>query len=688
MLLPGLTVLLVIVVLAYSPAIRGGFIWDDATWTTNNPLNVDPAGIFKYWTAQHGSDYWPLTGSVFWLQYQLWGDNASGYHLVNVLLHAGCAILLWLVLAKLPMPGAWLAAAVFAVHPVNVTSVAWITELKNTLSMLLYLLTLLAWLRFDDAQHKRFDDAQHKRFDDKRKTLWYILAIACFALALLAKTSIVMLPVVLLGIAWWRRKTIAWRDLLLAAPMFALSALAGAVTVFFQYSRAITTDIAAPAGPLAQAAMAGKVVWFYLYKTVWPVELTIVYERWDATASALTDFLPLIAAILLATVIWLFRKRWTRPFAMGLGYFAVTLLPVMGLLNMSFMQHSFVSDHLQYVSIIGVISLIAGLAWWPFRNLGFWLKALAAVLAACVVGGLAMMTWQRAHTFASAEALWRDVTEKNPTAAVGWDSLAMALAKNEQTRTEAINCYSRAIELSPDNASTYVNRGGLYISMNKLEQAMADFQAAAAIEPELASAHGNIGLIYSEMRKYDEAMAAYNRALASDPTHVASYSGRGKIHMLRGETEKAMEDFDRAVRYAPHIALTHYNRGNVHVRLKDFKAAIGDFTRAIELDPEMMAAYFNRGVAYQATGLHQLAIDDFTKAIELTPGLTEMYLLRARSHNALGRTEMTIRDLQTALPLATQAGQENLATAIKARLRIMNALPSTGAPATMESSTR
>ena len=666
---PGLAVLLMIVVLTYWPVLRGGFIWDDATWTTNNPLNVDPQGIFKYWTAQHGADYWPLTGSAFWLQYQLWGSNASGYHLVNVLLHAGCAMLLWLVLRKLPMPGAWLAAAVFAVHPVNVTSVAWITELKNTLSMLLYLLTLLAWLRFDD----------------KPKAIWYILAIVCFAMALLAKTSIVMLPLVLLGIAWWRRRTITWRDLLLTAPMFALSALAGAVTIFFQHTRAIVTDIHAPEGPLARAALAGKIVWFYLCKALWPSELTLIYKRWDAAAATFADFLPLIAAILAAAVIWWFAKRWTRPFAMGLGYFAVTLLPVMGLVNMSFMQHSFVSDHLQYVSIIGVIALVVGLLWRPFANLVIWRQAVAAVPLACVVLGLAFMTSQRAKTFASAEALWRDVTKKNPAAAVAWDSLAMSLVDNRHTRTEAAYCYDRAIALAPDKASTYVNRGGLYLSMNKGNEAMADFQRAVAIKPDLASAHGNIGLIYSAMGRQDEAMAAFNLAIELDPRHVASHNGRGKIHMDRGELDKALENLDKAVLYAPQVAQTHANRGGVHVARKDYPAAMRDFTRAIELDPKMASAYYNRGAAYQLSSKHQLAIDDFTIAIELQPNLIQAYLARAKSYSTLGRQDMTISDLQAALQLARRQDLPRLAATLTQWLRSMNAMPPNNTPATTES---
>jgi hypothetical protein len=255
--------LVAITFLAYLPAMRGGFIWNDDTFLTRNPLIKTPDGLRRLWFTTDPPDYFPLTSTSLWLEWRLWGMNPAGYHVVNVLLHAVSAVLLWRVLKRLNAPGAWLAGLIFAVHPVNVESVAWITERKNTLAMVLYMASLLAYLKFDE--------------DGAPRT--YALALGLFLLALLAKTSVIMLPAVLLLCAWWRRGGIERKDILRAIPFAALSGALALVTVWYQYHRAIAAEVVRTDGFLARTAGAGWAAWFYLYKALLPAKLCFVYPR-------------------------------------------------------------------------------------------------------------------------------------------------------------------------------------------------------------------------------------------------------------------------------------------------------------------------------------------------------------------------------------------------------------------------
>jgi hypothetical protein len=402
--------LVLLTVLVHLPALRGGFLWDDDELLVRNPYVHAASGLYDIWLTNHLVTYAPLTSSMFWVEWRMWGANPMGYRAVNVALHALSVVLLWRVLRRVKVPGAWVAALVFAVHPVTVASVAWIAERRNTLSLALCLSALLAFLRFEDGDERG----------------WYVAALATFVLAMLAKSSVVMLPIVLLALAWYRRGTITHVDVVRTLPFFAAAAALGLVTLGFQYDAAMRPE------PLAsRVAAAGWAVWFYLASIVAPVRLNMVYPRWHVDPTWRPAWGPLLALVALAGVGWRRRDTWGRPVLVTLAVFVAMLLPVLGIVGWSFLEISLVSDHLQYAALAGPIALVIGGAAAELERRRIERRA-AAALVLVPVATLSWLTWARATVFDNGWTLWRDTLAKNPAAWVAHNNLGLLLADTGQ----------------------------------------------------------------------------------------------------------------------------------------------------------------------------------------------------------------------------------------------------------------
>ena len=379
----GAALIVLITVVAYIPTMHGGFIWDDDVYVTDNQTLRSLDGLRKIWVEPRTQlRYYPLTYTGFWVEYHVWKLRPLGYHLVNVLVHAANAVLVWVILRRLKIPGAWVAGLVFALHPVNVATVAWITELKNTLSMLFYAGAILLYLRFDEEHRWR----------------WYALSLGAFLLSLLSKSAVVVLPVVLLGCIWWRRGQVRWKDFLHSVPFFVLSLISGWVSVWIEVwaNREITVRAT---GFLPRLAGAGWAAWFYLYKALLPFGLTMIYPKWEIDASHWVSYVPGVVLAGCLGLFWWKRQTWGRPLLFGLGYFAVTLFPVLGFFDISFFVNSLVADHWQYYSIVGVIAMaVAGweLIW---RRIGEQGRDWRAVTGVAVLLGLAAATWGRCKMY-------------------------------------------------------------------------------------------------------------------------------------------------------------------------------------------------------------------------------------------------------------------------------------------------
>ncbi len=470
-------VLAVVTFMAYLPALRGGFIWDDDTLITGNRMIQASDGLRRIWFTTEALDYYPLTWSLCWLEWRFWGNSAAGYHAANVLLHAVNAVLVWMILRRLKIPGAWLAGLVFAIHPVNVATVAWISEQKNTLSMLFYAVAILLYLRFDEDGRWR----------------WYGFSLGAFLLALLSKTAVVMLPVVLLGCVWWLRGRVRRQDLLRSVPFFVLSLVMGLVTIWFEYNRDLGGHTTRTDGFLSHLTIAGRAPWFYLYKALLPFNLCVIYLKWVVNPSSWISYLPGMALMGCLTLFWWKRRTWGRPLLFALGYFVVMFFPVLGFFDQAFYYQSLVADHWQYYSIIGPIALAVGAAAVVCRRMGSRRRYWGTVAAVAVLTVLGAATWQRGRVYAAEETLWQDTVAKNPNSWLAHNSLGTALAQTGKIE-EAIAHYEQSLRINPFYAVAHCNLGGVLLHAGKVQEAIGQYEEALRHKPNLAAAHNGLGL--------------------------------------------------------------------------------------------------------------------------------------------------------------------------------------------------
>jgi len=490
----GVFGLVALTLLAYWPSLRGPFLWDDGLNVTRNRLVTQPGGLARIWFSTEPADYYPVTFTVFRAQWLCWGNQPTGYRVVNVLLHILNALLLWRILRELDLRGAWIAALLFALHPVNVATVAWITELKNLLAFAFAGLTVLAWLRFDGMRCSGRDEPPARPTETGGRPggsplpwLLYAASLAAFLLALLSKTAAAPLPIVLLGITWWRRGRLAWRE---AAPFFALALALGLVTIWFQHHRVLEGIAVRHEDFPTRLATAGSAVWFYLWKAIAPVNLSLVYPR------AETNYIP--AALLVLTLAWCWLH--SRGAFVALAGFVAMMFPMLGFFDQGFFAYALVSDHWQYLALPLVIALAA--VRWPIG------------MAAAVV--LFFLTFSRASLYADDAVLWRDTLAENPRAWAAHFNLGLAL-RNRGDLASAEREYREALRLNPDYAEAHNNLGNLLSKSGRHDEAVKHFAAVLRLNPGVAAAHNNLGVAFARQGKYEAAAACFREALRLNP---------------------------------------------------------------------------------------------------------------------------------------------------------------------------
>lgn len=499
----GALVLLVLVV--YLPAIRCGYVWDDDQYVTANPLLTDADGLKRIWfSLDSPSQYFPLVYTAFRMERALWGFNPLGYHLVNVLLHAMNALLVWLALSRLRIRGAWLAAAIFALHPVNVESVAWITERKNTLSTLFYLLTIIAWLRHEE-------NSNH----------WYYkLAFGTFALSLFAKTTTSMLPFTLLILMWLKGLRITRRRIGDIIPFFIMAGMMGALTVWWERNHQGTYGEEFSFSAVERMLIAGRAIWFYLGKLVWPANLSFSYAKWDINAADPRQYIWVAALIILAIAIWRLRRLGKGLTAAPL-FFVITLVPMLGFFSLYTFRYSYVADHYQYAACLGPIALFSWIIsgkWKP--------QALGVLVPAIILGTLGFLTWQQAHIYMDEETIWTDTLAKNPDSVLANDNLGTILGDRGQYE-ESIEHYKAALRISPD-FETYQNIGVNLSSLGDYDEAIEYFNKALELCPDSPAPHFNLAVALYRKGDYAASWKEVNFCLQNgvdvDPSFLVALS--------------------------------------------------------------------------------------------------------------------------------------------------------------------
>jgi len=640
---------------AYLPVWQAGFVWDDALLLTGNPLIKDPHGWYRFWFTTKTPDYFPVMSSAFWLEWRLWGMNAVGYHVVNVLLHAANAILLWRLLARLGIPGAKLAAAIFALHPVNVESVAWIAELKNTLSLFFFTLSLLSYLKFEDTTRRRF----------------YWLALGAFLFSLLSKIEAAPLPFVLLGIAWWRRNRIERKDIWRTVPFFAAAFLLGLVSIWFQNHIAIGHDVVRTDGFLSRLAGAGWAVWFYFYKTILPVNLLPIYPRWHIDAADWLSYVPGLLLVAVFFLCWQFRRTWGKAILIGLGYAVMMFLPVLGFLNIYFFRFSLVSDHWQYFSIIAPIALAsAGLtmALDRFGNLKiFFCGALLLLLGA--------LTWRQADIYRDSQTLWRAALAGNPNSWPAHNDLGFALFQKGDV-DEAITQFQKALQINPDYAGAHNNLGNALLQKGDVDEALAHFQKALQIKPDYADAYYNIGNVLLQKGDVDEAIANYQQALQIKPDDAEAHNNLGNALLQKGKMDEAITHYQQALQIKPDDAEAHNNLGNALLKKGKTDEAVAQFQKALQINPDDAEVHNNLGNALLQKGRMDEAVAQFQKALQINPDDAEASYNLGNALLQKGNADEAIIHFQKALQIKPGYAEahNNLGNALLQKGRVDEAI--------------
>jgi len=648
------TIVIVSLVFAvHSPALRAGFIWDDADHLTQNPCIIGPLGLKEIWTTPHAI-YYPFVLTVFWALHKIVGLSPFPYHLLNLLMQAGSALLLWQVLRQLDIRGAWFGALLWAVHPVTVQSVAWVTELKNTQSCFFYLLSILLFLK---AEARRETGATN---------FWpfFGLSLLSFVFAVTSKTATAMLPVVLLLCLWWTRGTVRRGHLVLIAPFLFVAALAAGWTVYEQrfLSRAVGPDWSLNA--MQRLAIAGWNVWFYLGKIFWPHPLIFIYPRWKIETLRLIDFIPSLAAAIALFLLWRNRNGFLRPIFFAAAYFVVCLFPVLGFFNVYFFKFSFVSDHFQYLACMGPLAFAGSAGSMALSSLSL-NKRWRFVAGASVVLLLGALTWRQATTYRDAETLYRATIERDPESWMAKFNLGEILLHRNEIDTGIQYLREAAME-RPADPKANVGLADALRQKGELKDAITYYKKALDSVPDDAAAHVGLALVLEKTGELEGASAHYKAALQQDPKSPDIHYDLANILLQTGKINEASAEIQQVLVFQPENSDAHITLGNIFLRQNNERSAIAEYESALKISPRSPIAQNNLAWVLATASEHSLR--DGKRAIQLAEESshasteTEPSALRtlAAAYAESKDFEHARTTAQRALKLARDQGDTNL----------------------------
>jgi len=613
--LAGMIAIFAITFVAYVPAIRAGYIWDDDFYLTRNRVVHSPDGLLRTWIEPTAHpQYYPLVFTSFWIEYRLWGLHPAGYHAVNVLLHAAAACLLWCILRHLNVPGAWLGALLFAVHPVQVESVAWVTERKNVLSGFLFFAALRSYLRFALPE-----------VPAPRRWGCYALSLLLFLAALFSKSVTCSLPAVILVLLWWKRDRLRLADLLPLLPMFAIGVAMAAVTVWVEHHHVRTKDLQLGLSSIERVLLAGRAVWFYFGKILLPFALTFSYEKWPISSEKPMQFFAPLGLLLVIVTLWLARRRIGKAPLAAVLLYLIMLVPALGFIDVYPFRYSWVADHFQYLAAAVPITALVGLAWRYLSNN----PPLGRLLAAAVVLLSCVLTVRQARAYRDEQTIWTDTLDKNPDS---W------LARN--------------------------NLGKLLLEAGKLDEAQSLFEEAHRLNPQFALALSNLATVEMQRRNYVRARELCEQAVRSTDTNLAeAYVNLGQASMALGDFTKAFASYRSAIERAPDYVLARLSLAELLTEFGKSPEAEQQLREIIRIDPEDAEPRAMLGKLLSDRGDRAGALEQYLSASRLRPGepvilksIASLYALLGRRNDAIEYAQRAVQfnpdDVEAAQMLA------------------------------------
>jgi tetratricopeptide (TPR) repeat protein len=641
--LPAL-VLVVMTAAAFAPVVNAGYVWDDDGYLTGNPHLKDAAGLFDMWFRLGATTmYVPAVFTTLWVGYQLWGLAPFGYHLVNLAFHVACVLLLWGVLRRLDVRGAWLAAALFGVHPVMVESVAWVVELKNVQSAFFCLLALLAYMRFSPLDGTALPGVRTRRAS-------YVLALLLFAVALLAKPVVVTLPPTILILIWWKRGRVQKGDVLSVAPLLAMGLAAALVAVYVEHYYGGATGAAWQLSVLERILVAGRAVWFYAAKLAWPANLLSIYPRWQVSTSAWWQYLFPAGAAALVGTLWYWRGRFGRGPLAAVLCFGVLVSPLVGIFNVAYHLYSFVADHFQYHAAPALFALFAsGVT--SVRSLnGRTLGRAVNIGSGVLILVLAILTSQHVQTFHDEKTRCLSTIEGNPGAWSAMYNLGLKL-KAEGDPRAALHWYAKALKLTPGNPEVLNNAGVALMSLGDAPEAVRHYREALRLSPTYALAHNNLAGALAGLGDRRSAIREYGEALRINPDYDEAHKNLAKVLAADGRVEDAVREFREALRIRPGDADAHHNLGVTLDRAGRFDEAIAEYREALRISPGDAAILRDLGTALANDGKLSDAISQYQEALRLEPDNAETHNGLAMARARAGQPEEAAREFEASLRL-------------------------------------
>ncbi len=635
-LVAGTVGIVLLTLLVYWPALHGDFIWDDDAYVTRNPLLTEPDGLWRIWfTAHTQSQYFPLTFTTLRFAYKLWGLNPVGYHALNIGLHCINSLLVWALLRRLAVPAAWFAAVIFAVHPVQVESVAWITELKNVQSTMFYLLAVLAWVRFVAHGHGA-------------RWGFYVLALLLHMLALFSKTTACTLPAALVLVLWMRYQKITLTRILQLLPFVVIGIAMGLVSVWWEkHLGNYAVESGAEYGLLHRLLIASRALWFYASKVILPFNLAFSYPKWQINPLELKQYVWIAGCVAAGAVLWLKRHVVGRTVIAGVVFFVAALSPLLGFIWLYTFRYSFVADHYQYLACLGMIGVITGVA----AKLTAHLPRVVGLAAATVVlTGLAFLTWRQAHIYKNLESLWHDTIAKNPASWMAHNNLGLVLWGQGKFAEAEIH-YRKALSLKADYAEAWNNLGKVLDANNELDAAAQCYRQAIALKPNFPEAMSNLGGVLTAKGEFTEALEHLKKAVQLAPGLAEAHNNLGTALRYVGDLTRAIDHYQIAIRLQPTNARIHANLGLALALNGQLEQAVAQLQTALELNPNETLAHRNLGRVYLLQGHVNEAIAHLARAADLLPGAARARVELADAFMSKGATSHARTNYEAALKI-------------------------------------